>query len=129
MTDENIDFWKNHSSYAGQNHLKSNESLATLGDSVLDLIVAEFFYKKNMSCGQITLERSKIVSDRNLAKVAKNIGFDKELRLGKGTEKMGGRDHVEILEEIVEAYIGFIYLTQGLNEAKEWVYENLLKSK
>ena len=127
MENENKDFWKNHQSYAKEHHLKSNESLSTLGDSVLDLIVAEYFYEKNYSSGQITLERSKIVSDRNLAKIAKKIGFDKKLRLGKGTEKLGGRDHIEILEQIVEAYIGFIYLNEGLEVAREFVKQTLIE--
>ena len=125
---ENFDFWKNHSSYAHEFGLKSNDTLATLGDAVIDLIVVEYFYNKNYSCGEITRERSERVSDKYFAMIAKKIGFDKELRLGKGTENQDGRNNEKILEQIFEAYIGFKYLTEGLEKTRDLVIDLLIIS-
>ena len=47
IREENTDFWRNHSSYAYQYGVKSNDSLATLGDAVIGLIVVEYFYEQN----------------------------------------------------------------------------------
>ncbi|MFX0134279.1 MAG: ribonuclease III domain-containing protein [Candidatus Hodarchaeota archaeon] len=128
IKEENIDFWKNHSSYAYQYGVKSNDSLATLGDAVIGLIVVEYFYEKNLTSGDITIEKSKRVSDENFAKIAKKIELDKELRLGKGMEKQKGRDNEKILEQIFEAYIGFKYLTEGLEKTKNLVIDYLIIS-
>lgn len=128
MNEENIDFWKNHSSYAYQHGVKSNESLATLGDAVIGLIVVEYFYNKNLTSGDITIEKSKRVSDKYFAKIAKKIGLDKELRLGSGMEKQKGRNNEKILEEIFEAYFGFKYLSEGLEHTRNLVIDLLIKS-
>jgi ribonuclease-3 len=127
MKEEDKDFWKNHLSYANEHKVRPNDSLATLGDSVLDLIVAEYFYYKNLSSGQITLKRSKLVSDENLARVAKRIGFDKELRLSKGADHQGARENVQVLEQIFEAHVGFKYLHEGLEKTREYIMRILIE--
>lgn len=127
IEDENIDFWKNHASYAYEFGVKSNEALATLGDAVIGLIVVEYYYNQGLTSGEITIEKSKRVSDKYFVKIAKKIGFDKQLRLGSGMEKQDGRNNEKILEEIFEAYFGFKYLTEGLEKTRNSVIDFLVK--
>ena len=56
------------------------------------------------------------------------IELDKELRLGKGMMKQEGRDNEKILEQIFEAYIGFKYLTEGLEKTRDLVIDILIIS-
>lgn len=115
-----------HSSYVNEHRylqLADNERLEFLGDAVLELIVSEFlfgFYTK-LPEGKLTKMRAAIVCEESLAKFAKECEFDLYIRLGKGEENSNGRKRPSLLCDLFEAFLGALYLDQGLAEVEKFV--------
>lgn len=120
-----------HTSYAyeqkNQGAYPDNERLEYLGDAVLELIVSEylFFRFPNMSEGELTRTRARIVCEPSLATFAKELGLGQFLQLGKGEEMTGGRNRPSLLADVFEAFIGALYLDQGLDVAKEFLHKQV----
>lgn len=119
-----------HTSYCNENKESSNyERLEFLGDKVIDLIVSEYLYnKKNISEGEMTKIRASHVCEDALYEYSLNNEFDKYLKLGKGEEATGGRNKKAILADVFEAFVGALYLDQGIEKAKEFVYSTVIDS-
>jgi ribonuclease-3 len=108
-----------HSSYANENpgpDSPSNERLEFLGDAVLGMVVAGKLYIDfpHYSEGEMTKLRSRLVRKDTLARVAREIGLDKFLILGRGEENTGGRSKPSNLARSLEAVIGAVYIKEGL---------------
>lgn len=104
-----------HSSYANENKMKiteNNERLEFLGDTVLNLIVSHYLYKKYQDYpeGELTKIRATVVCESSLAFAARKIDLGKYLLLGKGEESTGGRERDSILADASEALTGAIYI-------------------
>lgn len=99
------------------------ERLEFLGDAVLDLAIADLLMRRFPEAkeGSLSKERASIVNGRTLAVKAIEIGLGREMRLGKGEEKSGGRDKTSILAAAFEAVIGAIYTDGGLDPARRVV--------
>ncbi|KAB7668609.1 ribonuclease III [Bacillus sp. B1-b2] len=108
-----------HSSYVNEHRRKpheDNERLEFLGDAVLELTVSEFLFKKfpMMSEGELTKLRAAIVCEPSLVSFANELSFGKFVLLGKGEEMTGGRTRPALLADVFEAFIGSLYLDQGI---------------
>jgi ribonuclease-3 len=92
-----------------------NERLEFLGDAVLGLVVAESLYASQPTWqeGELTRLRAQLVSRRNMADVAQNLGLGQHLRLGKGEERSGGRRKPVLLANAMEAVIAALFLDGG----------------
>lgn len=110
-----------HNKYE-KDKLINNQRLEFLGDSVLELIVSEYIYKKlsSFSEGELTKIKSIIVSKPTLAKWANNVSLGKYIVLGKGEDLTGGRNKLSILSDCFEALLGAIYLDGGLKKTKKF---------
>lgn len=99
----------------------NNQRLEFLGDSVLNLIVTEYLYRKlpSFSEGKLTKIKSVIVSKDILAKWADQLSLGKYIILGKGEDSTGGRKKLSILADCFEALLGAIYIDSGLQKAKK----------
>lgn len=106
----------------------SNERLEFLGDAVLDLIIAEYFYHlfPTMVEGHLTQLRSVIVSGSSLVGAAKKLGLGDYIILSENEDRAGGRERSSILEDSFEAIIGAIYLDGGMKPAREFIETHLL---
>ena len=124
---KNIDYLNTalrHSSYANEKHLdESNERLEFLGDSVLGIITAEYYYLnfKHLPEGELTKLRASTVCEKSLYEFSKEIELGRFILLGKGEENTGGRERPSILSDAFEAIIAAIYLDGGIKEAKKFV--------
>ena len=110
-----------HPSYAHEHPPpRSNETLAFLGDAVLDLIVAERLYGKapDDGPGSMTQRRAELVSARGLAAWAGRLDLPACLRLGRGEDQGGGRAKESVLATALEAVIAAVYLDGGLAPAR-----------
>ncbi len=121
-----------HSSYAYENPGKEsgdNERLEFLGDSVVGLAVADFFYTAypDLTEGELSKLKSAASSTISLAEFAGKIHLDKVIMLGHGEERSGGRKKKTILADAFEALAGAIYLDGGYEAAREFV-RMILKS-
>lgn len=111
-----------HSSYGNENNMRiteNNERLEFLGDTVLNLVVSQYLYKKypNYPEGELTKIRAKVVCESSLAYGARRIGVGEYLLLGRGEEATGGRDRESILADAMEAIMGAIYLDSDFKTA------------
>ena len=106
----------------------SNERLEFLGDAVLEQVVSDFIYHKFPALpeGELTALRAALVRTESLAEEARRLGLGQKLLLSKGEEQTGGRDNPYLLANTFEALIGAWYLDQGIEEASQFIHENLL---
>lgn len=102
---------------------RNNERLEFLGDSVLNLVVAEQLFRRypDASEGDLSRLRARVVSAEPLAEVAQRIGLGEQLVLGSGELKTGGFRRQSIIADALEALIGAIYLDGGLDAARSVV--------
>ena len=113
-----------HRSYAYEHGgLPHNERLEFLGDSVLGLVVTEHLFRANpdVAEGELAKMRAATVSQRALASVARELGLGRFVLLGKGEQTTGGADKDSILSDTLEAVFGAVYLSHGLEVARELV--------
>ncbi len=104
-----------------------NERLEFLGDAVLQLISTEYLYQlTDKPEGELTGWRSALVQGDHLSEVAKQLGIGKYLFLSKGEEASEGRDKPSTLANAIEAFIGALYLDQGLDAARVFVHTFIL---
>lgn len=120
-----------HSSFANEHrasHIKSNERLEFLGDSILGLVTAEFLYRQRPDWpeGELTRNRAALVCEKSLYGTALELELGKHLRLGRGEESGGGRNRPSILADAVEAVIAAVYLDGGMGEASALIERCLL---
>jgi len=119
-----------HRSYLNE-HKKStsehNERLEFLGDAVLELIVTEYLYLNfQESEGILTNWRSSLVRTESIGALAKKLGYENYLRLSKGEKRGSERARDQILANCFEAVIGALYLDQGYQATKDFLYKNLI---
>jgi ribonuclease-3 len=114
-----------HRSFAYENGgLPTNERLEFLGDSVLGVVVTETLYVEHpdLSEGRLAKLRAAVVNARALAEVGRSIGLGKHIKLGRGEESTGGRDKASILSDTVEALIGAVHLSGGIDVSSVLVH-------
>lgn len=120
-----------HSSYANERGLgECNERLEFLGDSVLGVVTADYFYHNlnHLPEGEMTKKRAACACEKSLYKFAKKISLGEFIFLGKGEENMGGRDRASILADAFEAVIAAIYLDGGIENARKFVLRFVTKA-
>ena len=120
-----------HSSYANEHltaHLRSNERLEFLGDSVLGFVTAEFLFTQHPDLpeGDLTRLRAALVCEESLHEVAQALGLGDHLCLGKGEEQGGGRQRPSILADATESVFAAVYLDGGMDAARELIHRVLL---
>ena len=114
-----------------QRHHFDNQRLEFLGDAVLQLIFTEYLFDRfsNLSEGQLTKIRARLVSREGLKLLADRINIGKYLMMGRGEEASGGRERSSTLSDAFEALIGAMYLDSDfvtvrrivLTEARELI--------
>ena len=134
---KNIDLLKQaltHRSYLNEHpdfKIGHNERLEFLGDAVLEIIVTEFLFVNfpDKPEGELTNWRASLVNAKMLYQVASELGFEKYLMLSKGESRdRDSKARQYILANSVEAIIGAIYLDQGIEPAKRFIFKNIVKN-
>jgi len=101
--------------------LKDNSRLSFLGDSVLELIVREYYFKKKIKTkGELSTKCDEVVKEACLACVAEKLELTKCLNLSSN-EASDDKGREKILAESLEAIIGVLYIDQGLRKTKKIV--------
>lgn len=118
-----------HRSYLNESkkELESNERLEFLGDSVLSFIVSDYLYKNysNFDEGILTNLRSLLVNTKSIARAARELDFGQYLKLSRGEEDSKGRENESLLANSFEAFLGALFLDQGIEKAREFIAEML----
>jgi len=108
----------------------SYETLEFLGDSLLGCMTAEYLYKRfdGEDEGFFTKIKTRIVNGEQLCYLANQLGLNKHLLISKHIEdNCDGRNNQHILEDVLEAFIGALYLdTEDYSVIQEFIF-NLIE--
>tara|TARA_B110001450_G_scaffold42652_1_gene38927 strand:- start:41243 stop:42043 length:801 start_codon:yes stop_codon:yes gene_type:complete len=107
----------------------SYERYEFLGDSVLNLIIADFIFREypNEEEGFLTKIKTKLVNGKTLAFFTKQLKLDEFLVISQNVEKINGRKNDRILEDIFEAFLCSIHLDLGYKYVENFVLNTVLK--
>lgn len=108
-----------HRSFGNQN----NERLEFLGDSIVNMVIAEYLYHtfERAREGQLSRLRARMVKGVTLAEIGREFDLGQYLRLGSGELKSGGFRRDSILADAVESIIGAIYLDSDFDTCRTQV--------
>jgi ribonuclease-3 len=100
-----------------------NERLEFLGDSVLNLAVADLLFERLSALpeGDLSRVRANLVKQDTLHQLAVELGLPEVIRLGEGEARSGGQKRPSILADTLEAVIGAVYLDAGFAAAQSLV--------
>jgi len=115
-----------HTSYVNEHkggNAQHNERLEFLGDAVLQLLVSEYLYLTfpQRPEGELTRMRASIVCEPSFARFAESLDFGSFVLLGRGEEQLGGRQRPALLADLFEAFVGALYLDQGLSAVRSFL--------
>jgi len=104
----------------------SNERLEFLGDSVLGLVTSRRVFHRfpDLLEGEMTKIKSTIVSRQTCAAIARQLGLDALMRIGKGMQGAGAVPQ-SLAAAVLEAVIAAIYLDGGLDAAETFILRHI----
>jgi len=104
-----------HSSYASEHNCPDYERLEFFGDAVLKFVISEYLIDRfpDYNEGQLTEIRAVLVSDKILGEIARTMGLDRYILLGRQVQM-----RPSIMAHALEALLGAIYQDQGLFHAQ-----------
>ena len=120
-----------HSSFAYEMHgskARDYEKLEFMGDAVFQLVSAELVYKNfpDKTEGELTKLRSKLVRTESFAKLGRELQIHEMIYLGHGEEKDRGKKD-KLIEDVVEAFMGALFIDRGYKIARIVARRWLLK--
>ena len=119
-----------HRSYVNEHKMtvkEHNERLEFLGDAVLELVTSDFLYRNfDEPEGIMTAWRSAMVRTESIGDAGDALGYGPLVRLSRGEKHGSERAHAVILADCFEAVIGAIYLDQGYETAKDFIYKHII---
>ena len=107
---------------------RSNERLEFLGDSILNLIVAEYLYQHfpRADEGELTKIRSRLVNRKALAAYAKDIDLSRFVLMSPSAAQSVGKGSDTILADTYEALVAALYIDGGYEQARRFVRRQVL---
>lgn len=119
-----------HRSYLRYNKLSSENSyerLEFLGDGVVDMIVAEYLYKRfpEGDEGFLTKLRARLVNGQTLAKLCKQTGLDRLILFGPDIDAASIKDNQGIQADVFESICGALFLQSGFKEVKRFILKSM----
>lgn len=118
-----------HRSYLNENRQfpTSNERMEFLGDAILSFLTSHFLFQTypNYPEGLLTNVRSSLVKTTSLGAIARELKFGELLFLSKGEEESGGRNNTSLLADTFEAFLGALFLDQGMRAVKGFLDAHL----
>ncbi len=114
-----------HRSWSSENKSQSNERLEFLGDAVLDLVVAEYFYTNasELDEGPMSQARASVVSRDSLSEAGQRFDLGSHIRFGRSDVGLPPRP--SLIANSLEAIFGAVYLDGGIQAVTDVVL-NLL---
>ncbi len=111
-----------HSSVA-DDRLTSNERLEFLGDAVLGLIACQRIFElyPDLLEGEMTKIKSVAVSRKTCAAIARQVGLEDLLVLGKGIRDREGTLPHSLAAAALESTIAAVYIDAGLDTVSDWI--------
>lgn len=109
--------------------LHHNERLEFLGDAVLGLIAADYFFKELPGTpeGELTHLRARLVEGSACTTFLNRLDLLHYILLGKGERRADGRGRNSIAADLFEALIGAIFLDEGFKATEKWFHAKFSK--
>lgn len=105
--------------YSNENYCKNQSEFQTLGDAVLKLVITDLLMDKGYrSRASITISRIEQERKEGLANVARNLGIEPFMILGRGQKMQNHGCSDNVLAETLEAIAGAIYRDGGFDNTK-----------
>lgn len=116
-----------HSSYANEHSVSSYERLEFLGDSIVNLVIANHLFNRfpNENEGFLTKARARIVSAKTLSAAVDDLDIAKYIRTAGGTIGEEVKNSVNVKSDIFEAISGAIMLDGGCEPCENFILEKL----
>jgi len=110
----------------GSEHLVHNERLEFLGDSVLDLVMAEYLFEHHPDKmeGEMTRMRSAMVNRGTLNRISDQLGLS-SIIIGKFNFNKLPED---VKGNALEALLGAIFLDRGFSKTRKFIRKRLIKA-
>ncbi len=114
------------------NNYSSNERLEFLGDAVLQIVISEHLFQtqKKYPEGALTNIRQRLVCEKTLCKIGRELRIGEFINLGKDGENAQCRNKPKVIADVMEAIFGAVYLDskkQGNTEYKNLILRLLGK--
>ena len=108
-----------------QGNPTNNERLEYLGDAVLDLVVADYLYRRfpNESEGFLTTTRSRIVSRESLNRLGEEM---KVARFIRAATRSASAHNSHLIGNVMEALVGAVYLDHGYRKTTKFIEQRLI---
>ncbi|RMH10141.1 MAG: ribonuclease III [Planctomycetota bacterium] len=105
-----------------ESRLSSNERLEFLGDAILGQVVCEMIFHRfpRMLEGEMTKIKSSVVSRRTCARLARRLGLDKLLDMGKGMQ-MHPELPPSLAAAVFEAVIAALHIDGGPHASRRFI--------
>lgn len=105
-----------------ETRLESNERLEFLGDAILGMIVCERIFRRYPDYleGEMTKIKSLTVSRATCAKLARQVGLDSLIRVGKGMMTQN-RLPASLSAAVTESVIAALYLDGGIDAVRRFL--------
>ncbi|EQC48990.1 ribonuclease III domain protein [Bacteriovorax sp. BSW11_IV] len=119
-----------HRSFCHENTVvtkHSYERFEFLGDTVLGLVVSTRLFSEfgELSEGELSRLRGSLVNEDTLSKLADSFSLSRFILVGKGEFKSKGHEANPVKADVLEALLGVVYLSDGLEKAQE-VFERIV---
>ena len=115
---------------AGKNNKTyMNDTLAQVGDAILDTIISERYFAEGKRKKDIDDIRQRLAKNSNLFSISTNkslISFCYHESHFHDNAPLEHQVAAGSHDSIVEAIIGAIYLDGGIAKARQWIYENIM---
>lgn len=107
---------------------ESNERLEFLGDSILDVVVSEFLFKKFplKSEGFLTDIRARIVNREALNNLGKKLGIYDIIQFDNSIK--GAIGHKSLCGNTLEAIVGAAYLDRGFTFCRNFILNKIISA-
>lgn len=116
-----------HPSYRNENIAEKFcddfDRLEFFGDCVLNFVVCRKLYKKFPEAdeGMLSRLRSILVSRKILSRIARECGFAKQMKLGRGLAELDDFAKAKMHADGFEAYIAAYYFDQGFERTEKFL--------
>lgn len=96
------------------------QRLEFLGDSVLNLVITEYLFKKHPDYteGQLTTTRIELTRAQKQTEIAREMNLGEHVSFGLSVRK----ENFSRLHSFVESLIGAVYIDAGFEAARKTIY-------
>jgi len=120
----NFEYYQTAFTHKSSNVENSYDNLEFVGDSVLGFVVTKYLYDmfgQSEDEGFLTKARTKIVRGTNLSNISHKLGLYKWIQMDEKGTRNEWNKNPKILEDVLEALIGAMYLDLGLISTRDFI--------